>query len=278
MNRSLLIGLVLAVAAISAVPMAAPKGMEGIKGIKGMALVPGGTLVLPFREDSANIRIKVEAFQLDRHPVTNDEFRSFLKAKPDLARSRIKPLFADPAYLADWKGDTTPREGTGRSPVTQVSWYAAKAYCSHAGKRLPTTAEWEWAAKALPPGMDSTGLAKTILAWYAKPAGGSSNPGSSHPQASNQIGSGSLNGNGIRDLFGLVWEWTSDFDAFGFAGMNQRGVAEGAAFCGAGSARATKEAEYAVYMRWAFRLSLRADYSVGSLGFRCARNKDEIGK
>ncbi len=227
-----------------------------------MALVPKGEFALPFRKDSAEIRMKVDPFYLDRHAVTYAEFLGFVRSHPNQARSRMKRVFADSAYLKEWKDDSTPPTRAVNSPVTQVSWFAAKAYCSSLEKRLPTTAEWEWAAKSLPPGMDSAGLDRAILDWYAKPSNDRFNP----------IGSGSVNGNGIRDLFGLVWEWTSDFDAYGFAGLNQRGVADSAAFCGAGGARATKESDYATYMRWAFRLSLHADYSVGSLGFRCARD------
>lgn len=229
---------------------------------KGMALVPKGAFTLPFRNDTAEVRMRVDAFYLDEYPVTQSGFLVFLKANPGLARSRVQRMFADPAYLSDWRGDASPGAALGNSPVTRVSWHAAKAYCACQGKRLPTTAEWEWAAKAMPRGTDSAGLDKSILAWYAKPA----NDG---PHA---VGSGSVSGNGIRDLFGLVWEWTSDFDAFGFAGLNQRGIGDSGAFCGAGSARAVKDAGYATYMRWAFRQSLQADYSLGSLGFRCARD------
>lgn len=233
-----------------------------------MALVPKGGFSLPFRNDSAEIRMKVESFYLDTRPVTYAEFRNFTRANPDMARSRIKRMFADSAYLRDWTGDSVPPAGKGNFPVTHVSWYAAKAYCSHAGKRLPTTGEWEWAARSLPKGMDSAGLKKVILDWYSRPPGDTHRP----------VGSGSVSGHGIRDLFGLVWEWTSDYDAYGFTGFNRRGVEDSAAFCGSGSTRATKEADYATYMRWGFRLSLRHDYTVGSLGFRCAGDAGAGGK
>jgi formylglycine-generating enzyme required for sulfatase activity len=225
-----------------------------------MGLVPAGKFALPFRKDSAAVEMRVGRFLLDRHAVTRQEYRAFLRQSPEHARTRIKRMFADSAYLRDWPDDSTPPPRSGNSPVTYVSWYAAKAYCASQGKRLPATAEWEWAAKSLPPGVDSAKLRESILAWYAKPAGGS--PGN--------VGTGSLSGDGIRDLFGLVWEWTSDFDAFGFTGMNQRGVPDSGAYCGAGGTSAAQDAGYPVYMRWAFRLSLRPDYTLGSLGFRCA--------
>lgn len=232
-----------------------------------MSLVPKGEFVLPFRKDSSEIRMQVSAFRLDTRPVTYSGFRAFLRAEPGMARSRIRSVLADSSYLRDWMNDSTPPAGMQSHPVTRVSWYAAKAYCAHAGKRLPTTAEWEWAARSLPKGMDSAGLKEAILDWYSRP------PGETH----RPVGSGSISGHGIRDLFGLVWEWTSDFDAYGFTGFNQRGVEDSAAFCGSGSTRATREADYAAYMRWAFRLSLRQDYTVGSLGFRCAVDAEPGG-
>jgi len=241
--------------------------MAALAAPQGMAFMPGGEFALPFRGDTAEVRMRVAPFYLDTRAVTQAEYGSFLRTHPGYRRSRIKRLFADKAYLGNWKDDATPPVRALNSPVTHVSWYAAKAYCSEAGKRLPTTAEWEWAAQTLPKGMDSAGFKDSILSWYARPTGDV--PGGT--------GSGSENGYGIRDLFGLVWEWTSDFDAFGFTGFNQRGVGDSGAFCGSGSTRATKDADYATYMRWAFRLSLRPDYTVSSLGFRCARHRDEKG-
>lgn len=233
-----------------------------------MGWVPAGKFTLPFRKDSAALVMRVDSFYLDKHAVTQAEYQSFLRQSPAHDRSHMQRMFADSAYLRDWPDDTSPPPHSGSNPVTYVSWYAAKTYCASQGKRLPTTAEWEWAAKFLPPGTDSARLRETILAWYAKPTGGS--PG--------KVGSGSVGKGGIRDLFGLIWEWTSDFDAFGFTGMNQRGVPESGAFCGTGGVNATQAADYPVYMRWAFRLSLRPDYSIGSLGFRCAMDAGGEGK
>ncbi len=237
--------------------------------MKGMALVPKGEFTLPFPKDTAQARMKVEAFYLDKHQVTQTGFRAFVLANPDRARSRMKAIFADGTYLVDWKDDSTPPPRTGNTPVTHVSWFAAKAYCASLGKRLPTTAEWESAARALPPGIDSAGMDSSILEWYARPAGGRMPP----------MDSGSVNGNGIRDLFGLVWEWTSDFDAFGPAGSDRPGGAD-AAFCGAGGAGGAgtaKQVGYAANMRWALRMSLRPEYSTGSLGFRCASDTEGKG-
>ena len=77
----------------------------------------------------------------------------------------------------------------------------------------------------------------------------------------------------MRDLHGLVWEWTSDFnsalvtgDARGDTGLERQ------LFCGAGSLGASDLGNYAGFMRFGFRSSLRAGYTVHNLGFRCAKD------
>ena len=228
----------------------------------GMSFIPGGDFSIPFRKDSSTINLKVDPFYLDRHAVTPGAFIAFLKENPRYARSRVKRLFADSGYLQDWQGDLQPLPSEMNSPVTRISWHAAKEYCACQGKRLPTTAEWEFSARNLAKGIDTAVQRQAILDWYAKP--NSANPP--------PVESGSSHVHGIRDLFGVVWEWTSDFNAYGFAGMNNRGVEDSGSFCGGGTTRAGKDVDYATYMRWAFRLSLHPDYTVGTLGFRCAKS------
>jgi formylglycine-generating enzyme required for sulfatase activity len=150
--------------------------------------------------------------------------------------------------------------------VTNVSWFAAKAFAAALEKRLPTTAEWEYAAAAGFTQVDGTAdaeFSQAILRWYSTPA----------PDMLANAGSGRANAYGIRDLHGLVWEWTSDFnsalmtgDARGDTGLERR------LFCGAGSIGSSNPSDYAAFMRFGFRSSLRAGYTVPNLGFRCARN------
>ena len=232
-----------------------------------MSIVPGGEFSIPFRKDSSAIKLKVKEFFLDRHAVTQEAYLKFLRENPRYRRSKVKRIFADSGYLQDWKGDTLPSLSAMNFPVTRISWYVAKEFCSCHGKRLPTTAEWEFVAQAMEKGQDSAAQREAILAWYAKPGSAPLPP----------VESGSSHVHGIRDLFGVVWEWTSDFNAYGFAGMNNRGVEDSGAFCGGGTTRAGKDVDYATYMRWAFRLSLHPDYTVGTLGFRCAKSLTRKG-
>ncbi len=229
---------------------------------RDMALIPSGEFTLPFRKDTAAIRVLVDSFYLDLHAVTHADYAIFVKEHPRFARSRMNRLFADSTYLRGWNTDEQPPPLSWNSPVTFVSWHAAREYCACRGKRLPSTAEWEFAAGAAAPGTDTAAFRRAILDWYARPS-------SELPPL---IRSGTFHDRGVRDLFGVVWEWTSDFNAYGFTGMNQRGVEDSGAFCGAGNTRASRSADYSSTMRWAFRISLKPDYTVGSLGFRCARD------
>jgi len=112
-----------------------------------MLRVPAGDY-RPFYKgrSGARRRIPVASFQLDREPVSERDFLAFVTAHPDWRRSQVKRLFAEPSYLADWTTDLAPPRVTG-APVTRVSWFAARAYCECEGERLPTQAEWEWAAE-----------------------------------------------------------------------------------------------------------------------------------
>jgi sulfatase modifying factor 1 len=234
----------------------------------GMARIPAGAVAFPFRGDSgAAIRAKVDAFLLDTRAVTNTEFLAFARRQPRYRRSQISRLFADDGYLRAWTADLRPAPLTNNSPVTAVSWHAAKAYCADRGKRLPTTAEWEYAAASRLPGADSADQERAILAWYARPA---------HAETP-AVGTGTRHGHGAQDLHGVIWEWTADFNAWAGGGMNARGVKEEGLTCGGAPAGMAANTPYSTYMRWAFRSSLKPDFTVATLGFRCARDDSPPG-
>ena len=78
---------------------------------------------------------------------------------------------------------------------------------------------------------------------------------------------------GVRELHGLIWEWVADFStAMVTDDSRSDGVLDARLFCGAGGQNARNLNDYPAFMRYAFRSSLRADYCVRSLGFRCAKN------
>ena len=74
------------------------------------------------------------------------------------------------------------------------------------------------------------------------------------------------------DLFGLVWEWTIDFNGTMIGDeLRSSGTKDGDLFCGAGALGALDPANYATFMRFSFRASVEAAFAVGNLGFRCAK-------
>jgi formylglycine-generating enzyme required for sulfatase activity len=230
--------------------------------------IPAGIYRPLFRGEKDAKEIPVRAFALAATPVTNGEFLEFVRANPKWQRSKVKRLFADDRYLKHWAGDTDlGARCDARQPVTWVSWFAAKSYAAWKGGRLPTTAEWEMVAGAgftTTDGAKEPDFVKEVARWYATPAS------ATLPAA----GSGRANFFGVRDLHGLVWEWTSDFnsaivtgDARGDTGLERQ------LFCGAGSLGAKDTANFPAFMRFGFRSSLKAAYTVHNLGFRIAKDE-----
>ena len=231
-----------------------------------MARIPAGNYRPLFRGEKDAKEIAVAAFQLDARPVTNGEFLEFVRANPKWQRSQVKRLFADERHLTHWAGDLDLGNARAAQPVTHVSWFAAKGYATACGKRLPTTAEWELVAATgftVADGAKDAEFQAEVAHWYSTPS----------PAVLPDTGLGRANLFGVRELHGLIWEWTSDFnsamvtgDARGDTGLERQ------LFCGAGSVGARDTGNFAAFMRFGFRSSLRAGYTVHNLGFRCAKD------
>jgi len=182
--------------------------------------VPSGTLIQGSIEDKALAThlphtVPIQGMFVSETEVPARLFSAFLQENPQWQRSDLEKLLSrglvTESYLEGWTEEGFP-EGTGDLPVTQVSWFAAEAFCRWFSSklpsflegyeaRLPTEAEWEWAARgglvdaAYPSG------AKPVTEVFFK-------PGISGPRP---VGSSSPNGYGLRDTSGNVWEWCSDW-------------------------------------------------------------------
>ncbi|MBU2905247.1 MULTISPECIES: formylglycine-generating enzyme family protein [Arenibacter] len=235
-----------------------------------MVTVKGGTYIPLYGVDST--AVTVDAFTMDVYPVTNKEYLKFVQEYPEWKKSKIKRLFADGNYLVNWEGDDSyGNQLAGDAAVTNVSWFAAKKYCECQGKRLPTVDEWEYAAMAdqnSPDARKKESYNQLILDWYEAPK-----------TFNNSIGSTFKNYWGIYDLHGLVWEWTMDFNSVLISGESRKDVDKDSnLFCGSAAVGASDLMNYAAFMRYAFRGSLKANYAIRNLGFRCVQTKGPNNK
>lgn len=242
-------------------------GQKKISANKEMVLISGGIYTPLYGSKKEDKGIKVLPFCIDKYPVTNAQFLEFVKANPKWQKSKVKRLFADKNYLNGWKSDLELGKNIlPNGPVTNISWFAAKAYCYYYGKRLPTVAEWELIAKASadqPDGTKNKKYIEQILEWYSRPSA----------DRLPAVGSRGKNYWGIYDMHGLVWEWTFDFFSSLITGESRGDSGlERNLFCGSGSVNASDFTNYPAFMRFAFRSSLKANYTTNNLGFRCARN------
>lgn len=234
-----------------------------------MARIPDGVYHPFFVTVNSPKEVTVKAFNLDILPVTVSNFLGFVRANPNWQRSRVRRIFADESYLKNWAGDLDPgTNASADSPVTFVSWFAANAYAEWKGKRLPTVAEWEYAASAgqnSPNGTNDPAFNRRLLAWY----------GSLSPARLAAVGADEKNFWGIHDLHCLVWEWVADFSSLAATGDARSDASpDTRLFCGAAAQGATDVGNYAAFMRYSFRSSLKADYCVHNLGFRCASDAE----
>ncbi len=256
-----------ALGAVLALALLAPPAWAGEAADQRMALIPAGPYT-PFQrvrpvKASAPIEtgeMAIGAFRLDVEPVTNAEFLDFVAGRPEWRKSRVKPLFADARYLRRWPSDLSlPDDQARDEPVTNVSWFAAQAYCRARGLRLPTTDQWEYALADN--GRDKAGVRSRSLAWFAEP----------NPSRLPAIGAGRANGFGLSDMVGLIWEWTLDFNAYATSAESRDpNGKDSAQFCGGAAASVSDPTDYPAFMRYAMRASLKADYTADNVGFRCA--------
>ncbi len=231
-----------------------------------MSKVPGGTLgavwlsPVPTKDKQKLTRptYKVDAFEAMVYPVTVAQYQGFLKKNPKWSKSKISPLFADDHYLRSLSSKQS------KEPITEVTWFAAKAFCEDHGMRLPSLEEWEYMAAASETKKDANKdekFLKRILDWYSDTS-----------KEIKPVGSIYKNRYGIWDLHGLIWEWVEDFNSIMVTGESrQDGTLNTDMFCGSGSISGANKEDYAAFMRFAFRSSLKGKSSVWNLGFRCVK-------
>jgi len=233
-------------------PAAAPRAQAGALKAdpKTMAWIPAGefTMGSPEGEGSPNERpshkVVLAAYLLDRYEVSAGQYKAFADAA---RRKLIKPV----------------PPGKENLPAVHVNWHDARAYCASLGKRLPTEAEWEYAARGGESGKYCFGNEEARLgeyAWFWSNSGKQLHP----------VGLKKPNAYGLYDMHGNALEWTADWYSADYYELspliNPEGPAEGeekvvrggSAFVSAGLCRS------------AARMRSTPDTAYSGRGFRCA--------
>ena len=200
--------------------------------LEGMVLIPAGDFQMGSNtgmyDEKPVHTVYVDAFYMDKYEVTNAEYKRFVDANPEWRKDRIPKSLHTGRYLRHWRGNTYPT-GKGNHPVVHVSWYAAMAYAKWAGKRLPTEAEWEKAArgglvgKMYPWREDTIDHIKANYDWTVseKTASGGlvgkrtlgNEEGARREDTmdtTKPVGSYPANSYGLYDMAGNVYEWCLD--------------------------------------------------------------------
>lgn len=231
----------------------------------GMALVPAGEFTMGrtkttrddevgmrpkiLRDDRPDHKVYLDAYYLDTTEVSQAQYNEFLAAT-----GRRAPYH--------WLGGKMP-DGQGDIAAHNVDWDDASGYCAWKGKRLPTEAEWERAARGGLEGQDypwGDGKATEALARYATPDG----PG--------KVGQFPPNDFGLHDMAGNVTEWCSDYFERTYyehsPAKNPHGPAEGMYRIIRGGSWSSGPRRITTF----FRNWVRPNQRTPNLGFRCAKD------
>lgn len=260
----------------------------------GMIFIPGGTFLMGADDEmpyEAPVhQVTVKSFWMDKYEVTVAQFAEFVKATNYQTESeRIGSSEVFDARLgvwrnldgANWRHPEGPQSAApANEPVTHVSWNDATAYAKWAGRRLPTEAEWEYAARG--------GLSGKKYIWgdELRPGGKPvanwwqgyfplRNTGEDGFKGRAPVGSFAPNGYGLYDMTGNVWEWCADWFAERYyensPAVDPRGPESGGERAMRGGSWLCSE-NYCTNFRPAARSHATPDSALNNTGFRCVRD------
>ena len=260
----------------------------------GMVLIKGGAFRMGSNDEMPDEapahEVGVESFWMDAREVSVAEFARFVEAtgyKTDAEQFGWSGVFdrgtGDWKRVegADWRHPEGPASrAASNEPVCQISWRDASEYARWAGKRLPTEAEWEYAARG--------GLSGKRYAWgdelrpRGKPVANwwqgefpARDTGEDGFKGRAPVGSFAANGYGLYDVAGNVWEWCADWYAGDYYATAPRANPPGPS---AGEERVIRGGSWMCAENFCsnYRVAARShatpDTGLDNLGFRCARD------
>ncbi len=186
--------------------------------------VKGGTFDMGSNNGASNEKpvhsVTVSDFYIGKYEVTNAQYAAFLNEKGNQREGGKSWLDIDSYYcqIEQVNGVFKAKEGKENYPVIEVTWYGARAYAKWVGGRLPSEAEWEYAARG---GNKSNGYKYSgsnnidDVAWH-----GSNSGGHTHT-----VGTKQANELGIYDMSGNVWELCEDTWHYNYNGAPTDGTA-----------------------------------------------------
>jgi serine/threonine protein kinase/formylglycine-generating enzyme required for sulfatase activity len=246
-------------------PTAAPSGITIIRDRLGveMVLIPGATFMMGnqaglYDDERPVNSVIVNDFYLDRYEVTNAQFQQCVAAqvcsRPDKVGSATRETYyGNPSY--------------DQFPVIYVSWYDADRYCRWRGARLPTEAEWEFAARG------GNNADAPVYPWGVQEptcelsAWNGAQFKSCSPADTLQVGSFGASTFGLFDLAGNAWEWTSSLYA---VYPYDPSIVENAESSGERVLRGGSYGSLSRYLRTTNRYVEEPTIASSSIGFRCA--------
>ncbi len=242
-----------------------------------MVLIPAGEFQMGSNDGDNDEQpvhtVYVDAFYMDVYEVTNAQFKAFVDANPLWQKGNLPDKYDDGSYLWSWTGNSYP-SGKGNHPVVYVNWHAAMAYAQWAGKRLPTEAEWEKAARGGREGQKYP-WGNTVNRTQANY--------DYHISDVTPVGSYGANGYGLFDMAGNVGEWCLDvYDHLFYKRSPRRNPLAGAMtlrevianYQNVKGSRVLRGGSWhtdAQSLRVAYRATSAPTDTGSGLGFRCAR-------
>ncbi len=230
-------------------------------------LLPGGNFISHLALDGAQVPIRIAPFFMRTTLVTEAEYLVFVQSHPAWRRDRVSPLYAAGDYLSSWQTPLTLGiDIDPHSPVTNISWFAARAYCANENARLPTWYEWEYAAAADQHQSDTRNDSSrnaALLHDILNHTGSAASAVKQHP----------ANFYGLYDMNPLIWEWVDDYAAL-FLNADARNPDQQnlLQLCGGSALAFNDRSDYPLMMRVAALSAMQPSDVSDNIGFRCARD------